>query len=161
MWCTPPPPPPNKQTKKHVWSPAESLDSLKQGPKEGDWEFRKMPEQVFGSRSQAAALLLERGITMAWGLDGEGVWIGLRWGVSSHVMPSVGTELGSTLGQAVLCMLSWDGESTGSYVFFSAEKGLAHLRMHSQTELDCLRPNWAQALGGQGLGLFTTTFSVC
>lgn len=63
---------------------------------------------------------------MAWGLDGEGVWIGLRWGVSSHVMPSVGTELESSLGQAVLCMLSWDGESTGSYIFFSAEKGLVH-----------------------------------
>lgn len=97
---------------------------------------------------------------MAWGLDGEGVWIGLRWGGSSHGMPSVGTELESSLGQAVFCMLSWDGESTGSYIFFSAEKG-AHLRVHSRTELDCLRPSWAQALGGRGLGLFTTTSSVC
>ena len=124
-------------------------------------ENRKIPEQEFGTRSQAAALLLEWGITLAWGLDGVSIWIGLRRGVSSLMMPSVLTELEPGLGQVVLCMMSWDRKSLGSYLFFSAEKGLAYVRMHARTELDCLRPSGAQALGGQGLVLFTAVSSVC
>ena len=124
-------------------------------------ENRKIPKEEFGARSQAAALLLEWGITLAWGLDGVSIWIGLRRAVSSHMMPSLLTELEPRLGQVVLCMMSWDRKSLGSYLFFSAEKGLASVRMHAKTELDCLRPSGAQALGGRGLVLFTTAFSVC
>ena len=73
------------------------------------------------------------------------------------MMPSVFTELEPRLGQVVLCMMSSDRKS----LFFSAEKGLASVRMHAKTELDCLRPSGAQALGERGLVLFTTAFSVC
>ena len=45
------------------------------------------------------------------------------------------------------------------FFFFLAEKGLAHVRVCSKTELDCLGPSGAQALGGQGLVLFTTISS--
>lgn len=47
----------------------------------------------------------------------------------------------------------------GFFFFFLAEKGLAHVRVRSKTELDCLGPSGAQALGGQGLVLFTTISS--
>lgn len=42
-----------------VWSQAASLDLLEHGCKESDWGFRKMPEQEFRARSQAAVLLSE------------------------------------------------------------------------------------------------------
>ena len=62
-------------------------------------ENRKIPEQEFGTRSQAAALLLEWGITLAWGLDGVSIWIGLRRGVSSHMMPSCSQSLNPGLAR--------------------------------------------------------------
>lgn len=48
-----------KRASKGGLSPAASLDPLEQGPKEGDGGFRKIPEQEFRARSQAAALLSE------------------------------------------------------------------------------------------------------
>lgn len=64
-------------------------------------------------------------------------------------MPSVGVELESRLGQGGTLYAELGWKFLGLSLFFLIGLALAHVRMHSRTEMDCLRLSWAQALGGR------------
>lgn len=80
-----------------------------------------------------------------WRLKGPG----LRWGVSTWVMPSVGMELESRLGQggALYSELGWKYLELA--LLFLSRDSLAHVRIHAKPEMDRLWPSWAQAPEGR------------
>ena len=144
--------------KKKVWSPVASLDSLKQGPREGDWEQKDTWTGIWDQKSSSGSVTGMRhrpGLGVGWSKYLDWSEMGCEQSYDAFLF----TELEPRLGQVVLCMMSWDRKSLGS-CSFQQRKVWLMWECKPRQNLTVLGPVGLKLWEGRAV-LFTAASSVC